>query len=735
VPSIGELNLDLVASTARFKGGIDEATKSLTTFADHAKKKHAETESGFNKVTESIAKLGEKLKWAGEILGVFWVSEKAIEGVKQLYEGLEHTAGSVDKIGKAASRLGVGVEQLSALKFAAEQSGVGFDTLTNLLQKGERNIAEFTAEGGGPAKRALAEIGVSLLDSSGHIRNMVDLLPDLARGIGEVGDNARQLQLSEKIFGRGNGEQFVQLIREMGENFGDLAEKEALAQKLGVVFTPEQYETAKKYKEAVEQVGAAWFGIKVKVLDAIGPLLTRWHEDLSKFIASVPEVAGNLVTKIREAFGGGEAQDLARWQFSEFWRAIKDYAITAIADLGAILAPNMGRVAFALGDVAGDAIGKAIVSAAISAVGSASKLAVTSLTNYGMSETVAKTLLGPFGLLADYGDKIKAVAAEVNLSMVPAMTMFRTDMRLTKEEQDDVARGWTVMKTDLGILGGEVSDAAEKLFGFGAAWEKLGEKARKARADIKPPNTDSKEWGEFTTGYAQGFHELEIRSQDFTGFGKAIATEFGDLSDGIAHSLTQTLLHAQKFWQGLKDTFAKVGEMVIETALKFITLRAVVAGVAGVSGLFAPSAGASAGAGDAYGSSSIGTFAARGAVFGGGQLIPFASGGIITRPTVFPMANGSALTGEAGPEAVMPLTRVNGMLGVRAAGGGGDVTVQIIDQRQSGAQPQVSQSTGPDGRKMIQVLIRDEVSRSFSSGEMDRVMTANYGLSRAGIKR
>jgi lambda family phage tail tape measure protein len=62
---------------------------------------------------------------------------------------------------------------------------------------------------------------------------------------------------------------------------------------------------------------------------------------------------------------------------------------------------------------------------------------------------------------------------------------------------------------------------------------------------------------------------------------------------------------------------------------------------------------------------------AKGNVFQGGNVIPFARGGIVDRPTVFPMARGAGLMGEAGPEAILPLTRTSsGNLGVEAVGGG-----------------------------------------------------------------
>jgi len=61
----------------------------------------------------------------------------------------------------------------------------------------------------------------------------------------------------------------------------------------------------------------------------------------------------------------------------------------------------------------------------------------------------------------------------------------------------------------------------------------------------------------------------------------------------------------------------------------------------------------------------------KGGVINQGKLQPFASGGIVASPTIFPMAGGAGLMGEAGPEAIMPLKRTSsGDLGVKAEGAG-----------------------------------------------------------------
>ena len=65
-----------------------------------------------------------------------------------------------------------------------------------------------------------------------------------------------------------------------------------------------------------------------------------------------------------------------------------------------------------------------------------------------------------------------------------------------------------------------------------------------------------------------------------------------------------------------------------------------------------------------------------GAMFSGavqsglGSVMPFADGGIVAAPSYFPTGGGTALAGEAGPEAIMPLSRgADGKLGLAGQGG------------------------------------------------------------------
>jgi phage-related minor tail protein len=63
---------------------------------------------------------------------------------------------------------------------------------------------------------------------------------------------------------------------------------------------------------------------------------------------------------------------------------------------------------------------------------------------------------------------------------------------------------------------------------------------------------------------------------------------------------------------------------------------------------------------------------ARGNVISAGRVTPFASGGVVNSPVLFPLRGGTGLMGEAGPEAILPLSRGrDGKLGVRMGGAAG----------------------------------------------------------------
>ncbi|MEL7303289.1 MAG: phage tail tape measure protein [Pseudomonadota bacterium] len=134
------------------------------------------------------------------------------------------------------------------------------------------------------------------------------------------------------------------------------------------------------------------------------------------------------------------------------------------------------------------------------------------------------------------------------------------------------------------------------------------------------------------------------------GFGRSLTRAFADIA-----------IKGKGVGDVLKSLALKLSDLVLKAA--FRPLENALGGV--MQGLFS---------GFAF---------ANGGVVQNSMPVPFAHGGLVTQPTLFPMAAGrTGLMGEAGPEAIMPLARgADGRLGVRAggasAGGGFNVTFNV----------------------------------------------------------
>ena len=99
--------------------------------------------------------------------------------------------------------------------------------------------------------------------------------------------------------------------------------------------------------------------------------------------------------------------------------------------------------------------------------------------------------------------------------------------------------------------------------------------------------------------------------------------------------------------------------------------------------------------------------------------------GVYTRPTLFemqpsgfhPFAKGTGMLGEAGPEAVLPLTRTSGgELGVRAGGGTAvSVPVNVVVNNSSSAKVFTEQHENQSGGKDIVLTIADQVEGLVAS--------------------
>ncbi len=123
-------------------------------------------------------------------------------------------------------------------------------------------------------------------------------------------------------------------------------------------------------------------------------------------------------------------------------------------------------------------------------------------------------------------------------------------------------------------------------------------------------------------------------------------------SERFGSSVSRTLQSAIISGRSFGDVLRSIGMQFSTMALKqgFRPLENLVSGL--FSSIFSSIGGVSA--------------FARGGVVNSGGIVPFAQGGVISTPTFFQAGNQTGLMGEAGAEAILPLSRgADGRLGVK----------------------------------------------------------------------
>ncbi|WP_080931930.1 phage tail tape measure protein, partial [Klebsiella pneumoniae] len=183
---------------------------------------------------------------------------------------------------------------------------------------------------------------------------------------------------------------------------------------------------------------------------------------------------------------------------------------------------------------------------------------------------------------------------------------------------------------------------------------------------------------DWRAGISDSLMNYADQASDLSSMAATATSEILDATtNSISNNLTNVLTGAASFKDGMSNIFSSLGETVIKTLIQMATqaliTKAIMASFGGgAGGLFGSLFGGASGAassGTAIQSAGANfSFNALGGVYDSPSLSAY-SNGVYSTPQYFAFAKGAGVFGEAGPEAIMPLTRgADGSLGVKAVG-------------------------------------------------------------------
>ena len=241
------------------------------------------TKAAFDRVGKGLKTVGGGARMAG--MGVAKVGLAAAGAATALAALVKINTDFMDKLGKTASKLGIEVEFLQNMRFAAEQTGVKVEALDMGLQRFIRRAAE-AASGTGEAKRAFQQLGIELKDSSGNLRGVESILNDVADGIMNTSDSAEQVRLAFKFF----DSEGVSLVNTLKNGSKGLQDFKTQAENLGLIISKESIAKAEMFADSLNILKKQFTAITANLTAAFIPIMQDASTALSEMMT---ELKGN----------------------------------------------------------------------------------------------------------------------------------------------------------------------------------------------------------------------------------------------------------------------------------------------------------------------------------------------------------------------------------------------------------------------------------------------------------
>lgn len=641
---------------------------------------------------------------------------------------------SAGDLGEQAEQVGVNTDQLQAYRLAAAQAGIQSEQMDTAITKLAKSMGS-AADGNQEMIERFQQLGVNLLDARGELRPTADVLPEVARGILNIGSSSQRTAVLMDLFGR-SGAKLTTVLKDIAEGNDAVVQS---ARDQNAIVSPASIAAWDEFGDKMTVVEQRWktlvaeWGAKIALpaVEYLKGLLESTKQELEGIKSLWTWIQNNMSTKARDdvraglAPSQGDVQQLqdqlaaARQRQAQFRPGSTGFQLEqgGIDALEKRLAAGqeiakrtetlVNQTIFEMDENAARRDVLPAVRPPLGAEGGGSKGvgnpvpkgqadAWMKLLQGGQkfieqkkAETQALGLNGEEAARLTHRQELLAKATDANLRLGPAqiaqlealaaaMAKAETGFQNAKF-MDDAGKDASQFIANQQLEAQTLFMTAEAAAALRYEQEMLN-KAANDNIQLTPQQVEQ------LRGLAGSMAAAEARTnklKEAYDFARTTVTGFlTDIKSGLAEG--QTLWDA--FGNAALNALGKITDKLTQMVIDDLFTRAF-GGAKGSGGGGSWLTGDSGGGIGGFLSNAVSWFSglfANGAAFQRGNVVPFARGTVVDRPTVFPMARGAGLMGEAGPEGIMPLRRgPGGRLGVSTYGDGlaqaGRVDIYIHD--------------------------------------------------------
>ena len=308
---------------------VDKTTAGLQSVQDSIKSLAASASAPFKVISDKLSAIGKAsgiTAIASSAMAVASAIKSAFSAVSQTIAGVVSSVLSLvdhfDGLGDKAEKLGVTVDFLAAMRFAAEKSGASIEDLDQGLSTFSVNLGAARA-GTGKMVKFLAGVAPELLEQLKATKSTSAAYRILADAMAAIKDPAKRAKLAMATVGSSELAPMLArgsegLLELQGEFAGLAGSQEAAA------------EAAGKVDDELKNLGAASQGFKAALVTGVAPALlkiiplmtewlsghreqiTQWITDFGARIPGAIDAIGRAISRARD-WVAGIIEDLGGW--------------------------------------------------------------------------------------------------------------------------------------------------------------------------------------------------------------------------------------------------------------------------------------------------------------------------------------------------------------------------------------------------------------------------------------
>ena len=237
--------------------------------------------------------------------------------------GIKMFATQIDDLAKASSRLGITVNELQSLQFAASQTGASSEELEKGLTRFSRSISE-ASSGIGTGLRAFEALGVTVTDTAGNLRPTNELLSEVSDRLATIESPADRVRIAFDLFGRSG----VNLVNTLQNGSGELTKLRGEFNAVTMELTGPQAKAVEEANDRFDKLGRILGSIGQQVTATLLPVLAKIGEfvvinvlkalnaatrGVRNFLNAIVDLANEVGIEMKKfTFGEGLNEELDR---------------------------------------------------------------------------------------------------------------------------------------------------------------------------------------------------------------------------------------------------------------------------------------------------------------------------------------------------------------------------------------------------------------------------------------